>query len=197
MSAPLCPLHAALREATRNAHQRLDRHPLIQEMLALPPQRNAYARMLAAQQGFYATLEPLLLTALARLALPFDYTARQKLPALQRDLAVLAQTPCRTAFGSLILVDVSDVIAALYLIEGATLGGATIARHIQAHASDWPVTFYQGYGTATAHYWQAFWEFAAAHCPPSRITPVIARAVVLFARLERHLTTCAQELADL
>jgi heme oxygenase (biliverdin-IX-beta and delta-forming) len=57
------------------------------------------------------------------------------------------------------LVTIPQVLGCLYVIEGATLGGQIITRHLQANLGITPETggaFFAGYGVENGARWQAF-----------------------------------------
>ena len=57
------------------------------------------------------------------------------------------------------LDSVAEVLGCLYVIEGASLGGQIIAKHLKANLGLTPETgasFFSGYGASTGDYWLAF-----------------------------------------
>ncbi len=93
-----------------------------------------------------------------------SYCERRKTPRLASDLMALGAAPdtlaalphCRE------LPDVASsarLLGCLYVIEGATLGGQIITRHLQTHLGLTPVcgaSFFHGYGEQTGSHWKAF-----------------------------------------
>lgn len=115
-----------------------------------------YARLLCRLQAIVQPLE----TRLVDLEVPemFDLPRRLKAPLLSRDLAwfpavhpVLPVTPA--------LAGVPEALGALYVLEGATLGGQIISRHLHQTLGITPErggAYFSGYGRSTGQMWQAF-----------------------------------------
>lgn len=182
------PLHAALREATRAAHHRLDHHPLLAPLARPDLSPAQYGRALLGFHGLHARLEPALLAGLARHGLDFDYAARGKLDRLRQDLARLGLAVPDT------MVELADpdspgaVIGLLYTVEGATLGGRFLARRIgERPGPALPLRFLSGYGDATEQRWQAFWHFADAQQGPGIEADAVAAAVAAFSAFAAFL----------
>ena len=65
----------------------------------------------------------------------------------------------------------ADALGALYVFEGAALGGQVIARHVARTTSerDLPLSFFSGSGSRTGELWRAFghtltrWTQASGH----------------------------------
>jgi heme oxygenase len=123
----------ALRDATRDIHQRLHHSPAFAPLMRTPPEAAGYARLLGRLRGFHAPAEAALFTA-AETALPElnDLPARRKAHLLTADIAALAPLfpagePDREieppAAGSR-----PAILGGLYVIEGATLGGRDLGR---------------------------------------------------------------------
>lgn len=179
--AHVSPLHAALREATRSAHHRLDHHALLAPLARPDLRPDQYGRALLGFHGLHARVEPAILAGLARHGLDFDYAERCKLDCLRQDLATLGLAVPDTA------VDLADpdspgaVIGLLYTVEGSTLGGRFLARRIgERPGPALPLRFLSGYGDATEPRWQAFWQFADRQHGPGIEADAVAAAVTAF-----------------
>ncbi|RFA27337.1 hypothetical protein CAI21_15010 [Alkalilimnicola ehrlichii] len=153
------PLRNELREATADTHRRLERRLLLlAPNLDLP----AYKRVLQAYYGFYHPLEQRL-TPVANTIPGLDWPHRAKTPWLCRDLAVVApeQAPVvLAACGHLPTVDhAAQVLGCLYVLEGATLGGQVLCRHVATRTGLSPhrgLAFLHSYGNATGRRWRDF-----------------------------------------
>jgi heme oxygenase len=160
----LAPVLARLRAETRAQHEHLER--------VMPSLRVAtaagYLALLRRQHGFYAPLEArLLVHATDPRARALELPSRRKAPLLARDIAAVAATlgedgdtaslPCCTA-----LPDVATLPAALgacYVLEGATLGGQLMLRHVgESLALDATngAAFYASYGDRIGPMWRGF-----------------------------------------
>jgi heme oxygenase len=150
-----------LKEATGVAHAALeDKLPLMSLDLSLEDYRHFVGRFF----GFFAPLETQLMALPHWQELAFDYAPRQKTPRLAKDLLALGSTATDLAAMPR-CTDLPDctrpeqLLGCLYVIEGATLGGRSITRHLQTrlgltHESG--VAFFDGYGALTGSHWKAF-----------------------------------------
>jgi heme oxygenase len=114
--------------------------------------------------GFYAPLEAQMMASPHWPLLEFEYTTRQKTPRLAQDLlalgsnvAAVAATPRCIALPACTTPE--QLLGCLYVIEGATLGGRSITRHLQTRLGLTPQSggaFFDGYGAHTGSQWKAF-----------------------------------------
>lgn len=149
-----------------------------------------YRAVLRGMHGFHAPLEEALQAHPGlRAALP-DLTARRKLPGLGADLRDLgAPVPARRA-PIPDLATTARALGAAYVVEGATLGGAGISRHVRATLPDpapQAVRFLAPYGGQTGTMWRRFQEALAAHDDDPDET--VGAAQETFAALEDWLET--------
>lgn len=152
-------LLAALRTNTRPAHDRLEAQlDLLRPDLTL----GQYRELLERQHRLYRPLEAQLgqvIPAEWRAAL--EWPARQKTGLLEADLRALGArlpAPNRT----LRLPPVSGEAAAwgaLYVLEGATLGGQILCRHLGPRLGlreNAGLSFYASYGALVGPRWKSF-----------------------------------------
>jgi heme oxygenase (biliverdin-IX-beta and delta-forming) len=158
----------ALRHSTHSHHVRINRHPLLGQLTRPGLSRSTYARILAAYRSYFRVIEPAIERFLSSCPGQFDYTPRRKLPWLECDLTRF-EAPVRA-------VDITDqlrtlsrisepgeAIGVLYAIEGSTLGGQVIARHLAQNLGIDRATgarYFSGYGLETESRWQEFCRFA-------------------------------------
>ncbi len=150
-----------LKQETWPHHQRLE-----QRLDLLNPtfSRQDYLRLIQAFWGYYQPME----SSLAGLAglrdwLP-DLDRRVKLPWLEKDLLALGMDGDALARLPLCqhlppCTDAATALGCLYVMEGSTLGGQVISRHLKrslALDADNGAAFFHGYGEATGAMWQAF-----------------------------------------
>ena len=150
-----------LKEATAPLHGALEsKLPLLDAHLS----QHTYRQFLHRFLGYYEPLEAKLLAFPYWSALDFDYAERHKTPRLLQDLQALGETPdaiqglarCRDLP---LLATQGQLLGCLYVIEGATLGGQIITRHLQANLGLTPssgASFFEGYGEQTGRQWKAF-----------------------------------------
>ena len=152
-----------LREATRVVHKRVESAlPLLDPNLT----RERYTRVVEALHGFYAEIEPVIAHALAGDCDPNRSQSRAKLPLLETDLRALGRTPTHIArlprCATLPYAGTaSHALGVLYVLEGATLGGQIIAKHLSQRLAIEAGTggaFFHGYGDATRAMWTVFCE---------------------------------------
>ena len=193
-----------LKMSTSASHTALeDQLPLMNADLS----REGYCQFVSRFFGFYAPLETQLLASPHWHQLAFDYAPRQKTSRLAHDLLALGRshadleaTPRCTDLPACITPE--QLLGCLYVIEGATLGGRSITRHLQARLGLTPESggaFFDGYGAQTGLYWKAFCTMlsenadrkmghSADHfCVESRHTAIVAGANQTFETLTHWL----------
>jgi heme oxygenase len=178
-----------LRERTRASHDRAEETlPLMDPAL----DRARYREILAGFWGFHAALEPRLRAVAELDELGLD-ARRRKLPLLERDLRDLGEDPARLPVATHVpaVENVADALGCMYVLEGATLGGRVISRHLETLGLG-PGTggaFFAGYGDATGTMWKEFsaaiGEYARAH--PESTDRIVEAADATFTLLERWL----------
>jgi len=132
-----------------------------------------YQRLLHAYFHLYGFLERQIMHALEQHACTFNYSERQKLPWLNRDLAFYELTPeLRSTYLDQTVtlkmpLSVSQLFGTLYVVEGSTLGGQIISRLLNTHmglTQDTGAAFFHGYGARTSAMWQSFLDEANLMC---------------------------------
>jgi len=149
-------LHQRLRSATATAHAALERDL---DWVARVATREGYRGLLARLHGFHVTWEPAIGAALAD---GDFFDLRCRVPALAQDLTYLGLSS--TGIEDLPqarpipLPSPAAAMGALYVLEGSTLGGRVIGRHITAtHGLTGPgLAYYSGHGARTGAMWLAF-----------------------------------------
>jgi heme oxygenase len=118
-----------------------------------------YRHYLERSYGFYQVVERELQRHDAWGALGLDAHERTKLPLIADDLEALGRAPesvqqCAAAPS---LPGLAEALGAAYVLEGSTLGGRVISRHLTAEfGSHVPRRFVNAYGAQTGDNWQAF-----------------------------------------
>jgi heme oxygenase len=160
MAATLDPaVLSRLRMETRVQHEAIEQTlMLMDDTLSL----DAYRHRLEQLYGFYKPLEDQILKAGGPLDEWLAPQPRRKVPLLEADLEALGQqAEAQLALGSQLpaLSGVPDFFGCLYVLEGATLGGVLITRHVRKKLGVTPLTggrFFNGYGEQTGAMWQEF-----------------------------------------
>ncbi len=153
---------ARLRAATRTGHAAVEAAmPALDHTLT----RERYARLLVAFYGLYVPLEERCLAgASAAATTALTLADRAKVPLLAVDLAffdhpaaVLAALPRCAAVPA--VASPSAALGVLSVLEGATLGGQVILRHLRATLGleqRSGSAFFHGYGKHTGAMWTRF-----------------------------------------
>lgn len=147
--------------ATSASHTALEvQLPLMNSDLSQEDYRQFVSRFF----GSYAPVEVQLLASSHRHQLAFDSAPRQKTARLVQDLlalgrrdAALAATPRCTDLPDCTTPE--QLLGCLYVIEGATLGGRSITRHLRTRLGLTPESggaFFDGYGAQTGSHRKAF-----------------------------------------
>jgi heme oxygenase len=189
-----------LRSATHPMHVRLNHHPQLMGLIKKDTQLANYVGVLASYFPLYKKLEMQLMEFASRHSLPFDYSTRMKHHWLQEDLDYLKVDPKDYLSESAIEIpeihSLSEWVGMLYPIEGSTLGGQMILKHVQSnlgltHAGG--ARFFSGYGKNTPLFWDEFGQFAnsalqdEAECQLAELT-----AIKLFEKFEEALNEHAR-----
>ncbi len=150
-------LWTQLRDCTRAAHAQAEASLT---PLARPDSLAGYAALLGVLWGFQAPLERLL--GHQELPSAVGWSARQRLGALAADLADLGTTGTSLpeAAGLPGLAGAGAVWGALYVTEGATLGGRVLRRHVEGRLGPVPVRFLDGRGDRTQPMWRDLGQLA-------------------------------------
>ncbi len=163
--SPLPPILDRLKQDTRAHHDRVEAQVRVLEPgFTLADYRELLARM----WGFYRPVEDQLASFGERWR-ESDFTpeGRWKASLLERELAewgigrdALARLPVCTDLPA--LDSVAAALGCMYVLEGATLGGAIIARQLQRV---WGTrsAFFGSYGSSTGAMWKAFGCALAAY----------------------------------
>ena len=147
-----------LRSETADQHAAMESQlPLLDPTMPMSRYRN----LLAKFYGYYSPLEERLRAANLWTDSGYDWVARVKSPSLEADLLVLGEIPSLLPLCEdlPVLTTLPQVLGCLYVIEGATLGGQIITKHLQANLGVTPdsgAEFFSGYGDQTRQRWQEF-----------------------------------------
>lgn len=149
-------LLAYLRAATRPAHEAMEvALGLMDDGLEIV----AYTRLLERFYGFWYGWQPRMALLLQDEAL---LGPRRRLHLLAADLAALGLSPAAVRAlprCSPPLRDASEALGSLYVMEGSTLGGRAITRHVSNRLGLDGATgcaYFAGYGAATTPMWRSF-----------------------------------------
>ena len=149
-----------IRAQTRSSHQSLEK--LLIPKLKATKTRDGYARLLAIFYGYFSPLEEQIQTHLSVDTLPDLYQRRKaaailedykKISADRTDIAICNDLPE--------IKNEGEALAAMYVLEGSTLGGKVIAQMLSTNlgiAEDEGIRFFNGYRNETKVMWDRFTE---------------------------------------
>lgn len=189
---------ARLRTETRAEHQRLESEL---GLVAGAVSAARYRDVLARFHGFYAVLEPRL-DRWHRARPVIDWPERRKLPALVADLHALglaaeqvAALPVCPAVPR--VDDVAQGLGALYVVEGATLGGQLLVRELSPVVPSGSLAFLASYGPEVGRRWR-HWRRVTDEWvgdDQDRADAVVDQAQQTFAALRDWLWPVSREAA--
>lgn len=110
--------------------------------------------------------------------------ARQRKPLLERDFAwfgVTEKDDRRPALPE--MDDLPSLFGAMYVMEGSTLGGQLIARHVEKvlHLSEGQgSSYFRGHGSQTGPMWKEFCEMLKQRIPDEQTDAVVVSAKAMF-----------------
>lgn len=183
---------ARLRTHTRSAHVRLEERLGRFEWLATP---ETYACMLDRFYGFYVRAEPELARSTSEIA-GLELTLRRKTPLLTADLMSLGRTlhqlRALPRIGTIGVGDPARALGALYVLEGATLGGKLIQREVGRRlglGAASGTAFFGAYGSDAARQWRRFGAVLGREAEEHDLDAICDGASATFAALDRWLVT--------
>jgi len=154
-----------LRRGTHCEHVRLNQHPMLVGLTRPGYSLQRYRMLMAAYYHFYRAIEE----GIAQFGdAAFHYASRRKLPWLVDDLAYLEVDPLAAEnlpwqpLPNMKPNDIAELAGMLYTIEGSTLGGQVISRHLSTHQgldSDRGGRFFSAYRHLTDQRWHEFEQF--------------------------------------
>lgn len=159
----------ALKQGTRSYHDALERKmaPLLGTISIL-----TYMALLQKLFGFYKPLEERIAALPGSHNLPVDFGRRQKAPLLARDLLWLKVTQPQLSLLPRCerlpeVKSITQALGCLYVLEGATLGGQIIGRHLKKNLAldeGRGCAFFCSYGDEVGLMWKSFRETLSSHC---------------------------------
>lgn len=177
-----------LRTETRAAHEAIERDLAWETRVAT---LGDYRALLARFWGFHAVLEPALAASLDD---PAFFEPRRRLAHLAADLRILGlddatidalPLPCLT-----LPRDRVEAFGALYVLEGSTLGGQVIAKHIGRQlglTAESGCRYYAAHGRETGAMWKAFRQRLAEEATRGDGDAIVAAATATFDAMRNWL----------
>lgn len=178
-----------LRAETRDAHEAVERALDWERRLGT---LEGYRGFLARLYGFHVVWEP---AAAALIADDAFLVPRRKLPLLLADLAFLGLTPAEVErlprCAPVPMADAAEALGSMYVLEGSTLGGQILARHVAARLgldAARGCAYLRAYGGGVGPMWQGFRARLLGVSSPQTQDAVVRSAAATFERLETWLS---------
>ncbi|QKG56868.1 biliverdin-producing heme oxygenase [Hymenobacter sp. BRD128] len=186
LSSPAtAPILARLRAETRPYHDAVEANEFNQALAAGTPSEATTARFLAKMYGFLVPYEVALLGHAAALGPAWEVPERRRAHLILEDLhAAPDQLPLCPALPP--LATVPQVLGAMYVLEGSTLGGQVLARQLAKAGSDLR-RYFTGYGERTGPRWKAFGQLLAQATTDANEEEIVQSAIHTFQQLAAWL----------
>lgn len=178
------PILQALRAETRPAHDALEQNTFNQHLTAGTITEAETAHFLAKMHGFLIPYEARLRQE--NLEPEWEISTRQRAHLILKDLhqPASALVVCPTPPP---LASWPQLLGALYVLEGSTLGGQVISRQL-AKAGIPQRAYFTGYGERTGLLWKAFCQLLTQEATPENQAEIVQSASLTFQHLSAWLT---------
>ncbi|TDN37087.1 hypothetical protein A8B98_04965 [Hymenobacter sp. UV11] len=176
---------ARLRAETRPYHDALELNEFNQALAAGTPSAAATRWFLGKMYGFLVPYEEALRQHAAALGPAWEVPERQRAYLILSDLHLpadqLPQCPALPPLASL-----PQLLGAMYVLEGSTLGGQVLARQLAKAGLDLG-RYFTGYGALTGPRWKTFCRLLGAAVTPATEADIVASAGLTFQTLTAWL----------
>ena len=147
-------LSERIKEETRQAHQQLEKS-VITELKQIRSEKD-YADLLKKFHLYFSSLEKAISPFISTSVLA-DYTERRNSSYLRKDIQELGYEVDAAAQVEVPGINNSlEAMGALYVMEGSIMGGSIIVQILAKYGITRGVSFFSGYGPATAAMWSGF-----------------------------------------
>jgi heme oxygenase len=180
---------ALLRSRTQDAHGALEAQL---GLLDRPASSDYFAHLLSRSLGFHLVWEEDIkaFPALAR-----ELEMRSRLRHLRHDLRTLGVTDAEISSVSLcseahsLTANVARALGSFYVLEGSTLGGQLITRHLSS--AHWlpaeGLSYFNPYGSRTGEMWRSFRRWLEIQAQHQDANDIVAGARATFIVLQKWL----------
>lgn len=156
-------LQEKLKEATKENHDILEQLMFVQQIMNGTLTLPQYKQILYTNYIVHQQLEDHLANGLsAELAAAIDTPNRHKLAALKADMEELNMPIPEATETAISFYNEPEILGALYVLEGATLGGNVIVKRLKVNPAlnnlNLGFHYYQVYGENLIPYWKQFVE---------------------------------------
>lgn len=187
-----------LKEETRPMHDAIEKNPYLERVTSDTIQLEEYHKILEAFWGYYAPLEPLLFdNATEPWLAEFNIQLREKLPLLKADLLAMGTHTDASIEAIAQCKNLPDTnssakkLGILYVLEGSTLGGSVITRHLKSKLGETVANctqFYFPYGEMTGPNWKNFAMMVERSCTSEEHDEIVEAAKQTFQSLDNWMT---------
>ncbi|RYU78796.1 biliverdin-producing heme oxygenase [Hymenobacter persicinus] len=172
---------ARLRAETRPYHDALEQNDFNQALTAGTLSRAGTEQFLADMYGFLQPYEVRLQSA--SLGPEWEVSRRLRAPLILQDLHRNPAAPGLPLCPDMPPLDTqAQLLGAMYVLEGSTLGGQVIARQL-AKAGIPARTFFQGAGERTGPQWKLFCQLLTEAAPAAGPDELVQSASLTFQKL--------------
>lgn len=180
-------LHTILKESTKSFHSQLEQLMYVDEIINNTLTLTQYKQLLTTNYLVNNACEEFLFTALsASMAAELNIKKRSKTSALLADMEELEMLiPEKINADHRIIIPKNNaaILGALYVLEGATLGGNVIQKKLATNAClihlHLNFNYYQIYGSSLIKNWKEFCDILNLQ-PPESYTSSIDAAQQMF-----------------
>lgn len=178
-----------LKQETQALHTALEQTPLSAGLMRPDLTLATYSILLQKFYGYHAPLE----AALGRFdwnSLNFNFDERRKVSYLERDLALLGINPRYLPLCQQLppLYTIPQALGCLYVMEGSTLGGQFINRHLTKQLTLGHYSYFSSYGDQVGPMWKSFGSLVNSYThDPAIEDEIVESANQTFATLQTWL----------
>ncbi|MFD2785278.1 biliverdin-producing heme oxygenase [Hymenobacter rubripertinctus] len=184
VSAASLPILTRLRQQTRAAHDALEQQEFNRALATGTLTEAATHRFLAKLYGFVVPFEKQLRLHAAEFGPEWELERRARAHLLGQDLSQAEHLPLAPQMPP--LHTRVQLLGALYVLEGSTLGGQVIARQL-AQAGIPARAYFSGHAGHTGSLWKSFTALLTEAATPELADDIVASALLTFQRLHEWI----------
>lgn len=185
-------LQELLKEATRPHHDRLEQLMFVNQIMDGSLTAHQYQKLVITNYLSHVVFEEYIYSHLSPgLRDELQLNQRVKIPALLQDVEeLLIPVPEMPADAGLIPIAADDasLLGAMYVLEGATLGGHVIVKRLLVNPNLQPLDlqyhYYQAYGPNLINNWKQFCQVLNTRVAPHDYDKAIKSAGDMFVNMQ-------------